>query len=287
MSRRRHEVGGGGRKPARSGGGRPRPGRRPQRRRSFIARSGERGVALTVLAVAGVAIAGVAIAGAVSSGGTSTVQPDAASTQTPVTSSPTASPRGPIPPTSQPTHSSSPQPTAKPAATVKPTPQPTPTAAPTQAVTSPTPKPTASSSCPTAAGRVAKARGLLQHRDALPDVTLITAGPRQGLLGEANAPARTLTLYVRSCSQEPILQLAVVWGYEAGQFIRTEAWDSAMMTRWNQLRGSSFSSSAQFKQDAAAVFAFWQTGSTEYWQSPIAPPSYSKLSQLVPYLKTS
>jgi hypothetical protein len=128
---------------------------------------------------------------------------------------------------------------------------------------------------------------LLQHRDALPDVTLITAGPRQGLLGASDAQARTLTLYVRSCSEEPTLQLAIVWGYEAGQFITTEAWDSATRSRWNQLRGSSFSSSAQFKQDAASVFAFWQTGSTQYWQSPVAPPPFGKLSQLVPYLKTS
>ena len=280
MSRRRHEVRGSARP---NGGGRPRPGRRPPRRRGFIARAGERGVALTVLAVAGVAIAGVAIAGAISSGGTDTVQPDAASTQPPVTSSPSPSPREPIPPSP----SSSPKPTPKPTATAKPTPKPTPTPVVTQVATSPTPKPTKSSSCPAPAGRVAKARGLLQHRDALPNVRLITAGPRQGLLGEANAQARTLTLYVRSCSQEPTLQLAVVWGYEAGQFIRTEAWDSATMSRWNQLRGSSFSSSAQFKQDAAAVYAFWQTGSTQYWQSPVAPPSFSQLSKLVPYLKTS
>ena len=112
-------------------------------------------------------------------------------------------------------------------------------------------------------------------------------GPRQGLLGASDAQARTLTLYVRDCSAEPTLELAVVWGYEAGQFIRTESWDSATRARWNQLCGSSFSSSAQFKQDAASVFAFWQTGSTQYWQSPVAPPSYAQLSRLVPYLKTS
>jgi hypothetical protein len=285
MSRRRHEVRGNARP---NGGGRPRPGRRPPRRKGFIARAGERGVALTVLAVAAVAIAGVAVAGALSSGGTDTVQPDAASTQAPVTSSPSPSPRRATPPTPQPAHSSSPKPAPKPAATVQPTLKPTPTPVATHAVASPTPKPTKSSSCPsTAAGRVAKARGLLQHREALPNVTLITAGPRQGLLGSADAQARTLTLYVRSCSQEPTLQLAVVWGYEAGQFIRTETWDAATRTRWNNLRGSSFTSSAQFKQDAASVFAFWQTGSTQYWQSPVAPPSFSKLSQLVPYLKTS
>ena len=112
-------------------------------------------------------------------------------------------------------------------------------------------------------------------------------GARQGLLGSSDAQARTLTLYVRSCTAEPTLELAVVWSYEAGQFIRTESWSSSTRAKWNQLRGSNFASSAQFKQDAASVYAFWQTGSTSYWQSPIAPPSFSQLSQLVPYLKTS
>ena len=112
-------------------------------------------------------------------------------------------------------------------------------------------------------------------------------GGRQGLLGASDAQARTLTLYVRSCSDEPTLELAVVWGYEAGQFIHTEAWDSSTRSHYNQLRGTSFTSSAQFKQDAASVYAFWQTGSTQYWQSPVAPPSYSQLSHLLPYLKTS
>ena len=78
-----------------------------------------------------------------------------------------------------------------------------------------------------------------------------------------------------------------MWGYEAGQFIHTEAWSSSTRAKWNQMRGSSFTSSAQFKQDAASVYGYWQTGSTSYWQSPIAPPSFSQLSQLVPYLKTS
>lgn len=118
-------------------------------------------------------------------------------------------------------------------------------------------------------------------------MTLQIEGPRQGLLGSSDAQARTLTLYVRSCSAEPTLELAIVWGYEAGQFIHTEAWSSSTRSKWNQLRGSSFASSAQFKQDAASVYAFWQTGSTSYWQSPVAPPSFSQLSQLVPYLKTS
>jgi hypothetical protein len=133
---------------------------------------------------------------------------------------------------------------------------------------------------------VAQARRLLQHQSALPNVAVHIEGGQQGLLGASDAQARTLTLYVRSCSDEPTLELAVVWGYEAGQFIRTEAWGSSTRQRWNQLRGSSFASSDQFKQDAASVYAFWQTGSTRYWQSPIAPPSFSQLSQLVPFLKT-
>lgn len=281
MSRRRHEV----------RGGRPGPARRPQRRRGFIARAGERGVALTVLAVAGVAIAGVAVAGAISGGGgTSTVRPESVATPTLPTSSPSAASPGPTPSSPKPSHSPSPSPT--PTHTATPTPKPSPTStpkpSPTATVAVSSPKPTrTSSSCPTRAGRVAAARRLLQHRDALPQVTLITEGPRQGLLGASDAQARTLTLYVRSCSEEPTIQLAVVWGYEAGQFITTETWSSSTRSRWNQLRGSSFSSSAQFKQDAASVYAFWQTGSTRYWQSPVAPPSYSQLSKLVPYLKVS
>jgi hypothetical protein len=136
--------------------------------------------------------------------------------------------------------------------------------------------------------RVAAARARLQHQSALPDVTVITQGARPGLLGSSDASARTLTLYVRGCSEEPTLQLAVVWAYEAGQFIRTETWDSSTMSRWRQLRHTSaLASAAQFKQDAAAVYALWQTGSTRYWQSPVAPPSLSQLSQLVPYLNFS
>src|SRR3954471_12596354 len=193
MSRRRHEVGGRARP---NGGGRPRRGRRPPRRRGFIARAGERGVALTVLAVAGVAIAGVAIARAISSGGSTSVQSDPAATPLETSASPSATPRGPIPPTSEPTHSSSPSP--QPTHTSAPSPKPSPTATATHASASPSPKATstsASSACPPAAKRVAAARRLLQHQDALPQVTLITAGPRQGLLGDADASARTITLY--------------------------------------------------------------------------------------------
>ena len=281
MSRRRHEVGGGQRKPTR-----PKSGRGPARRRRFsMSRMSTRGSALIFLGTAVLAIGAVAIAGAISSGGgNSTLKPEAASTPSAVaTSSPTpsASPRGPLPASPVATHTPSPRPQV--------TSSPTPVVTPSPAAVSPKPAPKASRAhCPSAAKRVQVARQLLQHRDALPQqVTVITAGPRQGLLGSSDFAARTLTLYVRTCTEEPLIQIASVWGYEAGQFIKTEAWDAATRSHWNQLRGSSFTSSTQFKQDAASVYAFWQTGTTRYWQSPVAPPSYKQLSSLVPYLKTS
>jgi hypothetical protein len=79
-----------------------------------------------------------------------------------------------------------------------------------------------------------------------------------------------------------------VWGYEAGQFIPTQTWSSSTQAHWAQLRGMSGTpSSTLLKQDAASVYAFWQTGSTRYWQSSVAPPSYNQLSSLVPFLHTS
>jgi hypothetical protein len=284
MSRRRHEVGGRARP---NGGGRPRPRWRPPRRRGFIARASERGVALTVLAVAAVAIAGVAIAGAVSSGGGTSVQSDPAATPLETSASPSASPRGPISPTSEPTRLSSPSP--QPTHTSAPSPKPSRTATETHASASPSPKATstsASSACSPTAKRIAAARRLLLHQDALPQVTLITAGPRQGLLGDADASARTITLYVRSCADEPTLQLAAVWGYEAGQFIPVQLWDTAKQSKWEQLRGSGTLSYTQTKQDAASVYTYWQTGTTRYWNSPAAPPTAGQLSKLVPFLQT-
>ena len=97
-----------------------------------------------------------------------------------------------------------------------------------------------------------------------------------------------MTLFVRSCANEPTIQLAFVWGYEAGQFIPTQSWSSSTTARYAQLRGiNGTPSQTLLRQDAASVYAFWQTGSTRYWQSPIAPPSTSQLQSLVPYLKTS
>jgi len=241
-----------------------------------------------VLSITAVAITAVAIAGALTSSNTSgTTQAAATSSAKPT---PTASKSsGPLGPTLPGLPTSHPSPHISHPPSLSPTPAPH-TASPSAAAVAspkPTPRESATSNCASPTDRVAEARRLLQHQSALPNVSLHIEGARQGLLGSSDAQARTLTLYVRSCSAEPTLELAVVWGYEAGQFIRTEAWSSATRARWNQLRGSSFASSDQFKQDAASVYAFWQTGSTRYWQSPIAPPSYSQLSQLVPYLKTS
>ena len=108
------------------------------------------------------------------------------------------------------------------------------------------------------------------------------------MLGAADLSARTVTLFVRSCADEPTIQLAFVWGYEAGQFVPIQIWGSATTARWEHLRGmSSTSSQTQLRQDVASVYAFWQTGSTSYWQSSVAPPSTSQLQSLVPFLKTS
>jgi hypothetical protein len=278
MSRRRHEVGGKQRKPVR-----PKSGRRPaRRRRSFMARTSTRGATLAFLGTAVLAIAGVAIAGAITSGGNSSVQPDAASTP----SAPAAAPTPTHSKSTSPRASSSPSPVATHSSSPRPTPSPKATASPIHAVVSP--KPTASqSTCPPAAQRVSAARQLLQHQDSLPQVTLVTAGPRQGLLGDSNASARTLTLYVRDCADEPTLQLASVWAYEAGQFIPVQLWDAAKKSKWAQLRGSGALSYNELKVDAASVYAYWQTGSVRYWQSPVPPPSSSELSRLLPYLTTS
>jgi hypothetical protein len=280
MSWRRREAGGSARKP--TGPAK----RQPRRRRSLMSRASTRGAALTtVLATSVLAIGGVAIAGAIGSGGGGT-KPVAAGTPSasvpvaPPTPTPTPSRSlAPVPPSAAPTHSSAPKP-----APVGHSSAASPTSAP---VRSASPAATRSPCASAPAQRVAAARRLLQHQDALPQVTLVTAGPRQGLLGDSDASARTLTLYVRSCGEEPTIQLASVWGYEAGQFIPVQLWDSAKQSKWEQLRGSGSLSYTQTKQDAASVYAFWQTRSTRYWQSPVAPPSFSQLSKLVPLLHMS
>src|SRR3954447_24581217 len=75
-----------------------------RRRRGFLSRFGERGVALTVLGVAAVAIGGVAVAGAITSGGADTVQTEAAASPSPAPSA--TGNRGPYAPTPAATHSS-------------------------------------------------------------------------------------------------------------------------------------------------------------------------------------
>jgi hypothetical protein len=116
-------------------------------------------------------------------------------------------------------------------------------------------------------------------------VTVVPAGPRDGTLGTADFASRTVTLYVRDCAKESAAQLAVVWMYEAGQLVDVNSWDSATRARWRQLRGgASLDSNDQLRQDVAAVFAYWETGSTSSWQSPVPPPPSSKLPALSTFL---
>ena len=119
-------------------------------------------------------------------------------------------------------------------------------------------------------------------------MTLLTPGARDGLLGDADIGARTISLYIRTCAAEPTAQLATIWAYEAGQFVPVETWNSAKAAAWRTLRNARrLTSAIQLRQDVAAVYAFWQTGSTRYWQSPVSPPSPSQLSALAPYLVVS
>jgi hypothetical protein len=288
MARRRRQIGDLRRWSPYAGSVRQNPVRRPPpRRRTLFSRAGRKGAVLTMTATAIVAIGGVAIAGAIGSSGGSA--PTAAgSPSLPPVSPPSVTPSQPVgvlAPTPAATHSSprahiqAPQPSVTPSHPVK---------SATHAATPAATRSATTSSCPLPAGRVQAARRLMQHPGALPSVRVVTASGRQGLLGASDPIARTLTLYVRSCAEEPTVQLAFVWGYEAGQFIPTETWGSSRQARWAQLRGiSGTPSSTVLKQDAASVYAFWQTGTTRYWQSPIAPPSSQLLSSLVPFLHTA
>lgn len=281
MAKKRRPNAGRPRRPSPYAGSvRQNPVRRPPRqRRSSLSRMSTRGATLIVLGTAVAAIAGVAIAGAITTGGGTS--PSAVNTPAPVTtsSSPSQAP-GPLAPTPSVSQSS---------AAPKPSPHRSvsPSASPTPAAKSATPSASAAG-CPPATQRVEQARTMLQHQSALPNVRLITAGPRSGLLGAADPNARTLTLYVRSCAAEPTTEIAVVWAYEAGQFIQTEKWDSSTVSRWTHDRGiSGTPSSTALKQDAASVYAFWQTGTARYWQSPYSPPPYGQLSSLSTFLQTS
>ena len=238
---------------------------------------------LFVIVALFVAIAGIALANAISSSNSSVS--DTAATQEP-TPPPTSGSPTPKPTRATPTATK----TATAAETASPSPVKTPrdrhTAEP---VTSPkpTPKPTttATADCPSAATRMSRARASLRHPSALPQASVITAGPRSGTLGTADLAGGTITLYLRSCAEESVTRLAVVWMYEAGQFLAVQSWDAAKQDRWRQLRGARLRTTTEMQQDVAAVFAYWQTGSTEAWQSPVAPPAPSRLAQLAPYLQ--
>ena len=285
-------------KPRRSSYGVGKPTARPRksssrgpsyRRRSRYSRHSQRNGVLVVVVAVFVAIAGIAIANAFTgrtttlSGATVDEQP----TSTPTPASPT--------PTHSPTRAT-PRPTQTTVATASASPAPAkstpaaqhsaePVASPRHHSTAPS-KPTTkrTKACPTASTRLARARAALQHPSALPDVSVVTAGSREGTLGTADLASRTVSLYLRSCAEEPTSKLAIVWMYEAGQFIDVDSWDTATRDRWRQLRGADLTSSSALLQDAAAVYTYWQTGSTESWQSPVAPPSPSRLGQLVPFL---
>lgn len=277
-------------------GGRPRPPAytsspiRPlgrSRRRGLFSRSGQRRwvVVLAVLSLG--AFAGIAIASAVSSGNDTATLATADTNKPAVTPTPTHA-LGPF----APSHSASPRPTAhRTSAPASHRAAPVhASSSPKAASPSPAPKPTPTKSakaCPTFVDdRVSQARELLAHPSALGSSRVVAAGPRAGTLGTADYTSRTVTLYVRSCADEPTLQLAVVWMYETGQFVSVEKWDEATRAQWRQLRGApGLVSTDQLRQDVAAVFAYWQTGTTKWWQSPVAPPSASRLSSLVPYLK--
>ena len=261
---------------------RPQQARRSQqpfrRRRSRYTADSQRKGVLLVIVVVFVGIAGIALANSFSNSGSSVS--DTAASQEP-TPSPAATTASPTPTATQPTAAPK---------TASPTPGKTPRERHTVApVTTPksTPKPTATAttSCPPAATRMASARATLRHPSALPQATVVTAGPRSGTLATADPPSRTITLYLRSCAEEPTQRLAVVWMYEAGQLLDVRSWDSSTQNRWQQLRGATFGSTLDLQRDVAAVFAYWQTGSTEAWQSPVAPPSPSRLNQLAPYLQ--
>jgi hypothetical protein len=267
------------RKPARPPAGRrPQKGQknivkgRPRKRRSMFSRSGNRTSVLVVVSLTVVGIAGIAVANAISSTGNTL---------------PTASVD------EQPTPKPTPSATASPAAT-HPTHQPTPRV--TEASAKPErtagarpshsakPSPSAPAKCPSSSVRLAQARDLFQHPDSQPQSSVVTAGPRSDTLATVDAGSRTVTLYLRDCADETTTRMAVAWMYVTGQLIPVETWDSAKQARWRQLRGASLGSTLQLRQDVAAVFAYWQVGTTQSWQSPVPPPSRAQLAQLAPFL---
>jgi len=255
-------------------------GRSRSRRGSMFSRTGRRRAVVVVAATALLAGGGLAVASAITgTQNTASLSPSPAVTQPPSAPSAAAA-----------THAATPTPTrAASSPAVRSTPESRQSGKPAHPAVPPhTAKPTASAtatSCPSAAGRVSQARALLSHPDAVRGVTVVPAGPRDGTLGAADFAARTVTLYVRDCAKESTLQLAVVWMYETGQLVDVNSWGASTRDRWRQLRGtSSLTSDTQLRQDVAAVFAYWETGSTSSWQSPVPPPPPSKLPALSRFL---
>jgi hypothetical protein len=225
------------------------------------------------------ALAGVAVASAVSSSNNSGTSAAPATSPTVASSTPAV------------THPATPKPAATKTATktaTKPKPRP---AAVTEVHPSlsatPTPSPTRNG-CPSVGDRVLRARAHLSHPAVADRIAVHSESARAGTLATADYSARTVTLFVRSCAQESLTQLAVAWMYETGQFVAVEKWDASTQAQWRQLRGtSSLATTAQLRQDVAAVFAYWQTGTTQFWQSPVPPPSSGQLPALARFLRIS
>src|SRR3954451_24861094 len=195
---------------------------RPRRRRSMYSRQSQRNGVLVVIVALFVGVAGIALANTVSS------NPGSTTTAAQVTTSPTAPPSTAAP---SPTPSQSTKPTPKP------TPKPTEAATPkVTAVNSPThrprpsatPTPThtkvAAAGCPPATTRVSRARASLRHPSAVPQSSVVNAGPNGNTFAVVDANSRVVTLYLHTCAEETTTHLAVAWMYVAGQLIPVETW---------------------------------------------------------------
>jgi hypothetical protein len=256
------------------------PLRLPRRRHAlYYRRSQHLGLIGAVAVVA--AVAGVSVANSfVGNGQTVYV----AATGTPVPTARASEPPTRATPTAVATSKPSPRESAEVAAdrATKP--------APARPSPSPSPSPSAKAQprCPSAETRLSQARALVRHPSALPQASVVTAGARDGTLGTADLSDRTVTLYLRSCAEESATKLAIVWMYEAGQFVDVDSWDKATRDGWRLLRnGAALDTTTDLRQDVAAVFGYWQLGTTEAWQSPVAPPAASLLPKLATYLHMS
>jgi hypothetical protein len=251
------------------------PLRLPRRRHAlYYRRSQHLGLIGAVAVVA--AVAGVSVANSFVGNGQSVY---VAATGTPVPTARASDPPTRATPTAVATSKPSPRESAEVAAdrATKP--------APARPSPSPSPSAKAQPRCPSAETRLSQARALVRHPSALPQASVVTAGPRDGTLGTADLSDRTVTLYLRSCAEESATKLAIVWMYEAGQFVDVDSWDKATRDGWRLLRnGASLDTTTDLRQDVAAVFGYWQLGTTEAWQSPVAPPAASLLPELATYL---